>query len=432
MASSALYLHDRAAEKGLTFFSELLRDFHPRDFAVRLWDGSRLDADPGWTSRCTLVINHPGALRRMFLPANQAALGEAYIYGDLDIEGDVEALFPLAPFLLNTKMSRARQLRLGAMLLGMPAGRPRRMGRSPVRLEGSPHSKERDRQAVAYHYNVSNDFFRLFLDERMVYSCAYFESPGLSLAEAQEHKLDYICRKLRLQPGERLLDIGCGWGAFMIHAATHYGVRILGITLSEPQAELAKERIRGAGLEDRCRVEVCDYRDLNQPENFDKVVSIGMVEHVGENMLPEYFAQAFKLLRPGGVFLNHGIARAPWSKVPERPTFVDRYVFPDGDMVPIEIVLRHAAACGFEVRDVENLREHYTLTLRQWVQNLESHAQQARQLTDDSTYRTWRLYMAGSAYFFDTGRLNIYQSLLSKNDGISGLPLIRGDWYSAK
>ena len=431
MASSAASNHDRVAEKALTFFEELLRDFHPRNFAVRLWEGSKLDAEPGQPTRCTLVINRAGALRRLFQPSNQSALGEAYIYGDVDIEGDVETLFPLVPYLLNLKIGAARQLRLAALLWGMPSSPTQRTGRIPVKLDGEPHSKERDRQAVAYHYNVSNDFFRLFLDKRMVYSCAYFESPNLTLDEAQERKLDYICRKLRLKPGEELLDIGCGWGALIMHAASQYGVRALGITLSEPQAELANQRIREAGLQDLCRVEVRDYRDLDQPESFDKLVSVGMIEHVGESMLPAYFEQALKLLKPGGVFMNHGIARAVWTQQLDRPTFIDRYVFPDGDMVPIGVVLRQAAHCGFEIRDVENLREHYTLTLRHWVKNLEDHGSRARHITDESTYRTWRLYMAGSAYFFDTGRLNIYQSLLVKADqGKSGLPWTRADWYT--
>ena len=215
-----------------------------------------------------------------------------------------------------------------------------------------------------------------------------------------------------------------------MHAAQHYGARGMGITLSEPQAELAKARIRKAGLEDLCRVEVIDYRDVQEHGSFDKLVSIGMVEHVGEDMLPEYFAQAFNLLRAGGVFLNHGIARASWMQPHNSPTFVDRYVFPDGDMPPIAIVLREAGLRGFEVRDVENLREHYVLTLRHWVRNLENHAEQARQATDESTYRIWRLYMAGSAHAFETGQLNVYQILLAKaKDGRSGLPLTRADWY---
>jgi cyclopropane-fatty-acyl-phospholipid synthase len=428
--SSALYVHDRVAERGLAFFEELLRDFHPRNFAIRLWDGSSLDPEPGQYARCTLVINHPGAMHRMFLPANQAALGEAYASGDLDIEGDVEALFTLVPFLVESKFSWARQARLRALLLGMPRTRSQRIGRAAVKLQGRQHSRERDRQAVAYHYNVSNDFFRLFLDERMVYTCAYFESADTDLDCAQERKLDYTCRKLRLRPGERLLDIGCGWSALLMHAAQHYGAQGLGVTLSEPQAQLANSRIRSAGLGDLCRVEVMDYRDVQEHGSFDKLVSIGMVEHVGGEMLPEYFAKAFKLLRPGGVFLNHGIARASSAQAHNGPTFIDRYVFPDGDIPPIENVLREAGSSGFEVRDVENLREHYVLTLRHWVRNLENHAGQARQATDESTYRTWRLYMAGSAHFFETGRLNVYQSLLAKaTDGNSGLPLTRADWY---
>jgi len=428
--SSALYAHDRVVERGLAFFEELLRDFHPRNFAVRLWDGSCLEAEPDQYARCTLVINHPGAIRRMFLPANQAALGEAYAYGDVDIEGDMEVLFPLLPFLMKSDFRWARQVRLGALLLGMPRTRSQQIGRTAVKLQGRQHSRERDRQAVTYHYNVSNDFFRLFLDEHMVYSCAYFESAGTDLDRAQEQKLDYTCRKLRLRPGERLLDIGCGWGALLMHAAQHYGVSGLGITLSEPQAQLANARIRIAGLQHLCHVEVVDYRDVQEHGTFDKLVSVGMVEHVGEDMLPQYFAKAFKLLRPGGVFLNHGIARASLAQAHNGPTFIDRYVFPDGDIAPIESVLREAGLGGFEVRDVENLREHYVLTLRHWVRNLENHAGQARQAADESTYRTWRLYMAGSAHFFETGRLNVYQSLLAKStDGNSGLPLTREDWY---
>jgi cyclopropane-fatty-acyl-phospholipid synthase len=422
---------DCVAETGLSFFKELLRDFHPRNFAIRLWDGSRLDAEPGQYSGCTLVINHPGAVHRIFVPADQAALGEAYTNGDIDIEGDVETLFPLVPFLVKTRYSWARRVRLGALLLGIPRTRMQHMGRTAAKLHGRRHSRERDRQAVAYHYNVSNDFFGLFLDERMVYSCAYFEAADAGLDRAQERKLDYVCRKLRLHPGDRLLDIGCGWGALLMYAAQHYGAHGLGVTLSEPQAQLANERIRSAGLNDLCRVEVVDYRDVQEQGKFDKLVSIGMVEHVGEEMLPEYFAKAFKLLRPGGVFLNHGIARASLASVHDGPTFVDRYVFPDGDVPPIEVIVREAGSRGFEVRDVENLREHYVLTLRHWVRNLENHAKHACQATDESTYRTWRLYMAGSAHFFETGRLNVYQSLLAKPaDGKSGLPLTRADWYA--
>jgi cyclopropane-fatty-acyl-phospholipid synthase len=241
-------------------------------------------------------------------------------------------------------------------------------------------------------------------------------------------KLDYICRKLRLRPGERLLDIGCGWGGLIVHAAAHYDVEAVGITLSVPQAEVARERLRESGLNPRCRVEVCDYRDLEPGQPYDKIVSVGMFEHVGEELLPEYFRRAFGLLRPGGVFLNHGIACSAIYRR-QGPSFTDRYVFPDGDLVPINTSLRAAELSGFEVRDVEGLREHYALTLHHWVRRLEAHAEEARRITNDATYRIWRLYMAGSAHGFRIGRLNLYQTLFARPlRGQSGLPLTREDW----
>jgi cyclopropane-fatty-acyl-phospholipid synthase len=298
-------------------------------------------------------------------------------------------------------------------------------------LSGARHSIERDRLAVTYHYDVSGDFYKLWLDSRMVYSCAYFASPDDDLEVAQERKLDYICRKLRLRPGERLLDIGCGWGGLVIHAAERYGVEAVGITLSGGQAELASERIRRAGLADRCRVEVRDYRQMDDPEGYDKLVSVGMFEHVGEAMLPEYLGRAWRLLRPGGVFLNHGIARSATEPAEGGPSFLDRYVFPDSELVPISTTLRAAEMSDFEVRDVESLREHYALTLRRWVSRLEEHRDEACRAADETTYRIWRLFMSASAYGFEVGRLNLYQTLLVKpSRGESGLPLTRADWYA--
>ena len=423
---------DEQVRHARTFLENLLADYHPRNFAVRFWDGSEWPAETP-TPAFTLVLKHPGALRRMFQDtSSDLALGEAYIYDDFDIEGDIEATFPVAEYLMNRDWSLSAKLRLGWELLHLPG--PRRNngnGRGPARLRGRRHSIERDKQAVTYHYNVSNDFYALWLDRNMVYSCAYFESPDEDLDTAQERKLDYICRKLRLRPGERLLDIGCGWGGLVIHAAKHYGVEAVGITLSEPQAEWANRRIREEGLEGRARVEVLDYREMTEWEGFDKLVSVGMFEHVGEALLPTYFEQAFKLLKPGGVFLNHGIAR-DFHNVPSgKPSFTDRYVFPDGELVPISTTLHHAEAVGFEVRDVESLREHYALTLRHWVRRLEAHHDEAVNLVGETTYRVWRLFMSGSAYGFDTGRQSVYQTLLVKRDanGRSGLPLTRKDWY---
>ncbi len=409
------------------FLDALLADYSRRDFQVRLWDGTTWGAES--RPRFTLVLKHPGALRAMFLSPSELALGEAYIDDDYDIEGDIEAAFDLADYLLGQERSLWRSLDLTVMLQRLPGGGLPQTGLHPTRFSGPVHSKDRDRQAVRHHYDLPAEFYALWLDRRMVYSCAYFAKPEEDLDTAQVRKLDYICRKLRLRPGERLLDIGCGWGGLIMHAAAHYGVEAVGITLSEPQAELARKRLRESELNNRCRVEVCDYRDLGHNQQYDKIVSVGMFEHVGEKLLPEYFRRACSLLRPGGVFLNHGIS---YSANYQRrgPSFTDHYVFPDGELLPISTSLRAAELSGFEVRDVESLREHYALTLHHWVRRLEARAEEARRITDDATYRIWRLYMAGAAHGFRTGRLNLHQTLLaSPRRGDGALPLTREDWY---
>ncbi len=431
MAEHVVNLMDESVREGLAFVQDLLKEIHPRDFAVRFWDGSTWDAEPSAPTRFTLVLNHPGTLRRMFLTPNQLSLGEAYIYGDFDIEGDVIAAFSLGDFLCNLHWGLLDKVRIGKRLMEFHTPSRTDAGGRGAHLHGLRHSRRRDRQAVTFHYNISNDFYRLWLDERMVYSCAYFTSPEEALDDAQERKLDYICRKLRLRQGERLLDIGCGWGGLVRHAAQYYGVEALGITLSEPQAKLAAERISQAGLAGRCRVEVRDYRELEGDGSYDKLVSVGMFEHVGKARLAEYFGRAFRLLRPGGVFLNHGIASSLSQPELAGPSFIEHYVFPDGELLPVSETLHAAEAGGFEVRDLESLREHYALTLEKWVRRLEEKHEEARRLTDEATYRIWRLYMAGSAHGFWTGRLNLYQALLVKAaNGKSGLPLSRADWYA--
>jgi cyclopropane-fatty-acyl-phospholipid synthase len=277
---------------------------------------------------------------------------------------------------------------------------------------------------------VSNDFFSLWLGKRMLYSCAYFATPSDDLDTAQERKLDYVCRKLRLRPGERLLDIGCGWGGLLIYAASKYGVHAVGITLSRPQADLAMDWVRREGLSDRCQVLVKDYREVSELGMFDKLVSIGMFEHVGESRLPEYFERAWEVLNPGGVFLNHGIAQMVSMAPRKGPSFSERYVFPDGELLPISMTLRIAEEKGFEVRDVESLREHYTLTIRHWIRRLEARREEARSVTDETTYRVWRLFMSGTAHQFDCCETNVYQALFVKpHQGKSGFPLTRNDWY---
>ncbi len=431
MPERAWRVEDKTSQRTLRFLQELLRDYPARDFAVELWDGTQWAPAASQFRRFTWKIHHPGVLRAAIGSNSQLALAESYVHGDFDIEGDLEAVFPVADYLLNKEWSGKEKLRLGALLLGLPSAARSHAGRSRAEWSGRLHSKERDRQVVSYHYDVSNDFYGLWLGKGMVYSCAYFSRPEDDLDTAQTQKLDYICRKLRLQPGERLLDIGCGWGGLVIHAARKYGVHALGITLSRNQLELATERIRQAGLSERCEVRLLDYRDLNQPAAFDKLVSVGMMEHVGGAKLPEYFENALRLLRPGGVFLNHAIARAGDRPKPEQPTFTDVYVFPDGELVPIGETLSAAEKTGFEVRDVENLREHYVLTLRDWLHGLEDHADEARRLAGETNYRIWRLYLAGSAHYFKTRKLDVYQTLLVKSEHReSGLLLRREDWYS--
>jgi cyclopropane-fatty-acyl-phospholipid synthase len=423
----------RAAELTLHLLHELFSGKSSLNVGVRLWDGTCWPDDQ--PRPATLVLNHPGALRSMFLPGTEVGLGEAYLYNDFDVEGDLEAVFGLADGLTQDKFGVLAKLRAARDLLKLPSGAGRKPGRrGPAQLKGKPHSVERDRRAVTYHYDVSNDFYSLWLDRRMVYSSAYFQDPNDDLDRAQENKLDYICRKLRLRPGQRLLDIGCGWGGLVIYAAKNYGAEATGITLSQPQADLANARIAEAGLTDRCRVRVCDYRAVDEPGRYDALVSVGMFEHVGVKLLPTYFSRAWELLKPGGVFLNHGIAKRAGEKLRKGASFSEVYVFPDGELTPISTSLRAAEEAGFEVRDVESLREHYALTLRHWVRRLKAHHDQALQYVDEPTYRVWRLFISGSAHFFNVGQLNVYQALLIRpgEAGRSGLPLTHADWYLSK
>ncbi len=428
MSNLATTYRDSSVEITLELLDTVLADYPRRDFAIRLWSGDT------WGSRerprFSLVLKYPGSLRRMLLGANQLTLGEAYIYDDFDIEGDLEAAFEFGDYLTAHELELTEKLRLAGLLLRLPNhdGHGDKRELTP-HLHGRLHSKRRDREAVTYHYDLSNDFYQLWLDRRMVYSCGYFAHGDEDIDTAQENKLEYICRKLRLRPGDRLLDVGCGWGGLVLHAAQHFGVHALGVTLSEAQADVARARIRETGLEERCEVRVCDYRDLDPASPFDKIVSVGMFEHVGEARLPEYFEHVWMLLRAGGVFLNHGIAASAIFRR-KGPSFIDKYVFPDGGLVPLGTTVRLAEACGFELRDVESLREHYARTLRHWVRRLDSRYEDAKRITSETVYRVWRIYMAGSAWAFAKGRVNIYQVLFSKPDGgETHLPLTRADWY---
>ena len=434
MVNVQVTVQDRYVEPTLDLLQGVFAGYPGRDFAVRLWDGTVWEPQGAAEHRFTIVLNHPAALRKMFFPPTERRLGEAYMFGDFEIEGELYEAIYLARYLWEG-WSWKDTLRFAPKLLRMPT-RSGMSNEQIAQVSGQKHSVNRDKQAIQYHYDVSNEFYQLWLDDKMVYSCAYFADPGESIDAAQSRKLDYICRKLRLQPGERLLDIGCGWGALIMHAAQHYGVEALGVTLSEKQLALANERIAAAGLADRCRAELLDYRHVDESRPFDKIVSIGMVEHVGRENLGIYFEKAYRLLKPGGVFLNHGITllSAPFESLYEaKDSFVQQYVFPDGDSQPIQYVLDVAAKANFEVRDVESLREHYALTLKNWLQRYEAHTDTILDMMGPQGYRQWRIYLAGARWVFESGYNSIHQALLYKSlDGRTAhgyLPLTRDDWY---
>jgi cyclopropane-fatty-acyl-phospholipid synthase len=419
---------------------------HERQFAVRYW-GGQLDAGrDGPAARYTLALAGPSALRRMFLPPSELRLAAAFVRGDFDVDGDLEAATALGPEIRERLTAPGVWPRLFACLAGLPRA-PRRApatsGPAAATLRGMRHSVRRDAAAVRSHYDVGNDFYRLWLDRELVYSCAYFRTGGEDIDAAQLDKMEHICRKLRLRPGERLLDIGCGWGGLLRHAVRRFGVQGVGITLSEEQARWARQRIAEEGLGERCRIEVRDYRELPEDAQFDKVVSVGMVEHVGVDQLPAYFGKAFRLTRPGGVFLNHGITGSLETTVSgvvprivrrlwDTGSFMQRYVFPDGELPLLSRIVSTAREAGFEVRDVETLREHYARTLRCWRRRLERARAAATALVGEETFRTWRLYMAGCARSFATGYINVAQTVLGRPDasGRVSLPLTRADLYA--
>jgi len=397
-------------------------------FAVRFWDGSELRPDDGEGSGDTLLVRDSRALSYIATAPNQLGLARAWVAGDLDVDGDLERALRAGDRFRGLHLGPRDKLASAIAAARAGALRPRRPlpPASEAHPSGRLHSLRRDREAVRHHYDVSNDFYRLVLGPTMVYSCAYFDSPDDSLEEAQERKLDVICRKLRLGVGERLLDVGCGWGSLVVHAARHYGARAVGITLSEPQAELAREWIREAGIEHRCEVRVQDYREIDD-DPFDKVASIGMYEHVGAARLDEYMCRLRDLTRPGGLVLNHGIVRlAPGPRRPD--TFIWRYVFPDGELHPVGAVVASMERAGLELRDAESLREHYALTLRRWVGNLAANRERAIAEAGEERERIWRLYMTGSALAFERGEISIQQLLASVPGSKSGLPLARGSF----
>lgn len=431
----------RVASKIISLLYESLGD---TGWSARLWDGTAIGPEAS-VARWTLVVRRPGALRRMLLPPSELAMAEAYVYDDIDIEGDIEAAAGLIDRFIERPPTPARLAHLALLARQLPNDdaprRPEMGDRSAFRASGRPHSPNRDAATIRFHYDLDQGFYSLFLDHRLVYSCAYFQTGAEELAAAQVAKLDYLCRKLHLASGERLLDIGCGWGGLIEYAARRYGVRAVGVTLSEGQAELARQRLAAAGLTDRCSIIAGDYRHLSESGQFDKIVSVGMIEHVGRVQLPTYFRTIARLVRPGGLVLCHGIVVLPSAPNPIAATvsqllwragqFIQRYVFPDGELLLPSQWQLAAEGAGLELRDVENLREHYALTTRHWRRRLEDNHEAAATLVGESTYRVWRAYLAGSAHGFATGRMGLVQALFGRpnHQGRCELPLTRDTLY---
>lgn len=387
-------------------FEQRLRDLG-LPLGVTLWNG--LSLMPQQAPRLKVTVRSPKALAALVNPS-MGKLARHYVEQEIDVEGDAHELVRISEALSKTPVTEN-----GANF------HLRRWMR---------HSRLFDRKAIRYHYDINDDFFGLWLDKRRVYSCAYYRRTDDTLDMAQEQKLDHICRKLRLQPGERFLDIGCGWGALLMWAARHYKVHATGITLSANQHDYAVRQIRQQGLEKLCEVRLMDYRDMPENEPFDKVASVGMFEHVGRKNLPHYFAKIYRLLKPGGVVLNHGITlNSPdqdelGSDIGE---FIDDYVFPGGELVHISRVIDEMSSQGLECWDIESLRPHYARTLWHWVERLEANRDAVLAIVDEKVFRIWHVYMAGSAHGFERGWMSIYQVLAGRPsaDGALAFPLTR-------
>jgi len=392
-------------------FEQRIRDLQ-LPLGITWWDGRRIT--PAGNARVNVRVRSPRALPALLKPT-MGVLARHYVEQHLDVEGDARDI-----------------TRIGELLAGTPSGGH---NRSPAFQRWLRHSRIFDRKAIQQHYDVNDDFFGLWLDPLRVYSCAYFRRADDTLDIAQEQKLDHICRKLNLSRGERLLDIGCGWGALIMWAARHYGVHALGITLSQNQYDYARAKIEQAGLHGTCEVRLMDYRDVPEDTSYDKIASVGMFEHVGRKNFPVYFGKISKLLKPGGLVMNHGItlnARDRDGIGSDIGDFIDEYVFPGGELTHISHVIGEMSAQGLETWDVENLRAHYAKTLWQWVERLEANREAAIAKVGEKIYRIWRIYMAGSAHAFERGWMSIYQVLASRpvTSGKVPVPLTREHLYA--
>jgi cyclopropane-fatty-acyl-phospholipid synthase len=411
----------------------------PLPVRIRAWDGSQA----GPPDAPALVVRNRRAVRRLLWKPGELGLARAWVAGDLEIEGDLYQALDLMAELVWERGEDARTLvqalrdpKVRAAARGLvkiaglplpPAPPPEEVRRARAHL----HTKRTDRRAISHHYDVGNDFYEIVLGPSMVYSCAYWPAPDATLEQAQYDKLDLVCRKLGLTAGQRLLDVGCGWGSMALHAAREYGVRVVGITLSQEQAAYARKRAADEGLTDLVEIRVQDYRDVADGP-YDAISSIGMAEHVGADRYLEYAENLYRLLLPGGRLLNHQIGRRPQRDESSYNVdeFIDAYVFPDGELAPVGTTVTQLERAGFEVRDVEAIREHYGLTLRRWVANLEADWARAVRLAGAGRARVWRLYMAACALSFERNRIGVNQVLAVRTPegGASGMPLRARTW----
>ena len=394
------------------FIDELSRAIPSRPFTIELWDGSRLPSTNGGGP--TFEVRSPDAFAHALRSPGQLGLGRAYVAGALGVD-DLDEVLELLDGWEPPPLDRRAQARL-ALAAARASGirRPPPLPASELRPRGRRHSRERDARSVRHHYDVSNDFFKLFLGESLTYSCALFSRGANTLEEAQEAKLELVCQKLDLSPGNRVLDVGCGWGSFAMHAAANHDVSVVGITLSEPQAALARERAAERGLSERVDIRVMDYRDVTD-EPFDAVASIGMVEHVGSAQIDVYAKQVARLVKPGRRVLNHGIARLRVGD-PEAGPFSERYVFPDAAPLHLSRIQTAMERAGLETEHVEGLRSDYAETLRHWARNLDNNLDEAIRLAGKERVRVWRLYLRAARRGFESGFTSVYQVRCSRPD----------------
>lgn len=410
----------------------VVHDLFGSDIPIRFVGYDGTDIGPK-DAAATITVRTPQALAQMIYAPGELGLARAYVLGDIGLEGDIYAALDLRRRIERLHISPGLALRM-ARMAGVRNLRPPPIPPEEHRSRDRAHTKAKDAEVISHHYDVSNDFYRMVLGPSLTYSCGVFHSPDDSLEAAQEQKHDLICQKLGLTPGMRILDIGCGWGTMAPHAAEHYGVDVVAITMSRSQAELAGHRVEESRLSDRVEIRIQDYRDLSD-QPFDAISSVGMFEHVGLERLSLYFTQARSLLVPEGRMLNHAISRTTSTQTARAAPrgFINRYVFPDGALHEVGSVISTMQDNGFEVRHAENLREHYALTLRHWVANLEANWEAAVAQVGPRRARIWRLYMAGSAVAFEDHEISIDQVLAVNptDTGSSSFPL-RPDWQSSK